>query len=94
MNEAAKPEGKRATAVTVADAADGRLDAGLGQTFGVADRDVLHAAITVMHETTPLQGVAIVEGLLQGIEHKVGSCRTRYSPTDDAPREGVDDEGT
>ena len=31
--------------VTVADAADRGFDAGLGQTFRVFDRDVLHAAI-------------------------------------------------
>ena len=34
--------------VAVADAADGWLDAGLGQALGVFDRDVLAAAIAMM----------------------------------------------
>ena len=36
--------------IAVADAADRRLDPGLGKPFGVADRDVLAAAIGVMDE--------------------------------------------
>ena len=36
--------------VAVADAADRGLDAGLGQALGVADRDVLDAAVAVMDE--------------------------------------------
>ena len=35
--------------IGVADAADGGFDARFSQTFGVTDRDVLTAAITVMH---------------------------------------------
>ena len=36
--------------VGVASAADGRLNARLGEPLGVTDRDVLHAAIAVMHQ--------------------------------------------
>ncbi len=36
--------------VRVASAADGRLNARLGEPLGVTGRDVLHAAIAVMHQ--------------------------------------------
>ena len=36
--------------VRVASAADGRLNTRLGEPLGVTDRDVLHAAIAVMHQ--------------------------------------------
>src|SRR5215831_11589818 len=53
----------------------------------------LHAAIGMMHEATLSERALIVEGLLQSIEHKVSSRRTRHTPTNDPSREGVDDEG-
>ena len=43
--------------VRVADAADGRRDAGLGQALGVLDRQVLHPAIAVVDE-----GAAAADG--------------------------------
>lgn len=36
--------------VAVAHVADGGFDAGLGQPFGIADRHVWHAAVTVVDE--------------------------------------------
>ncbi len=79
--------------VAVADAADRGLDAGLGEALGVADRDVLHAAVAVVDEAAALHGAAVVQRLLQGIEDEAGMGRARYPPADDAPGEGVDDEG-
>lgn len=40
--------------MAVADAADGRLDAGFSPALGVADRHVLHAAIAVMDHASSL----------------------------------------
>ncbi len=54
--------------VAVADAADGRLDTGLGEPLGVADRQVLRAPIAMVHEPTTLVGTALVQGLLQSVE--------------------------
>jgi len=36
--------------IAVADTADRRLDAGLGQALGIADRDILHAAVRMMNQ--------------------------------------------
>ena len=42
-----------------------------GKPFGVADRDILHAAIAVVDEAAFVHGPAIVKRLLQGIENEV-----------------------
>ena len=60
--------------ITVADAADRRLDARLRQPLGVLDRDVLAAAIAVVHEPAAMDGPPIMEGLLQRIEHEARVC--------------------
>ena len=79
--------------VAVADAADGRLDAGLGEPLGVADRDVLQAAVRVMNEPTVPDGTARVESLLQGIQHEAGMSGARDPPADGSTGEDIDDEG-
>ena len=79
--------------VAVADAADRRHETGLGQALGVLDRDVLHAAIGVVHEAAAGDGFAIMQRLLQRIEHEAGMRRPRHAPADDAAGVGVDDEG-
>lgn len=76
---------RQSVVVAVSDTADRRFDTGFGQTFSVADRDILYAPITVMHEAIPLGRAAIVRGLLQGIEHEAGLCRARHAPADDPP---------
>ena len=78
--------------VAVADAADGRHEAGLGEALGVLDRDVLHAAIGVVDETAAGDGLSIMDGLLQRVEHEAGVRRPRHAPADDATGVGVDDE--
>jgi len=55
--------GKRVV-VAVADAADGRHQAGLGQSLRLLDRDVLDAAIGVMNEIAG-DGLSLVQRLLQ-----------------------------
>ena len=79
--------------VAIADAADGRLDASIGQALGVADRDVLHATIAVMHQAVPREGPPVVERLFQGIQDKAGLGRARHPQADDPPGEGIDDKG-
>jgi hypothetical protein len=39
-----------------ADAADGGFDTGIGQALSVADQDVLHAAIAMMHQAALREG--------------------------------------
>ena len=46
-----------------------------------------------MNETAALDGPAIMERLLQGIQDKTGVCGARYPPANDPPGKGVDDEG-
>lgn len=42
--------GRERVVVRVADGPHGAFHAGLGETVGVADREVLHATVTVVHE--------------------------------------------
>jgi hypothetical protein len=46
----------------------------------------------VVHEPAALDGTALVEGLLQRVQHKAGVRRARGAPADDAARVGVDHE--
>ena len=57
--------------VVVALAADRGLDAGLGQSRAVADRDVLRASTGVADEQAVALGLTGAEGLFKRIEHKV-----------------------
>jgi hypothetical protein len=72
--------------VTVVDASDRRLDACLCQPLGISNGHILNAAVRVAYE-------AAMNGTLQGIEDKLGMCRSAHSPTDDAPSKSVDHEG-
>jgi hypothetical protein len=60
--------------ITVADAADGWLDAGLKQALAVANRDVLHATVAVMYEAALPDWAAVTQRLLECIEHEVRAC--------------------
>src|ERR1700738_4090790 len=53
----------------------------LGQALGVPDRQILAAAIAVMHHT--LDARARPNCLLQCIENQLGVHRARYAPSDD-----------
>jgi hypothetical protein len=79
--------------VAVAGAADRGLDARLGKPLGILDRNVLHTAIAVVDEAATPDRPALVQGLLQCVQHKAGVSGARDTPTDDAPGKGVDDEG-
>ena len=58
------------TVVAIAHATHRRLDTGVGQALGVFDRDVLAASVAVMHEPAAMKGSAVMQGLLQGVEHE------------------------
>ena len=79
--------------VAVTDAADRRLDARRGKPLGILDRDVLHTAITVVDEAAAPDGPALVQGLLQRVQHEAGMSRAGDTPADDTPRKDVDDKG-
>src|SRR3954464_15048655 len=76
------------TGSAVADAADRGLDAGVGQALGVADRDILHAAIAMVHQAALAAGPPVVERLFQGIQDKAGLGRSRNPPARACPRAG------
>ena len=57
--------------VTVADAADRRLDPGFGQALGVLDRDILGAAIAMMDEAAATGRPPVMERLFQGVQDEV-----------------------
>ena len=79
--------------VGIPDTAHRGNHAGVGEAFGVADRQVLAASITVMDEAIAGRGAARMQGLLEGIEHEGRMRGSALSPTDDPPREHVDHEG-
>jgi len=79
--------------VAVTDTSDGGLDACLGQSLGIFDREVLDAAIAVVDETAAMNGTPIMERLLQRVEDEACMRRPAHPPADDAAGEGVDDEG-
>ncbi len=58
------------------------MDACLGQTFGVADRQVLDAAIGVVERA--IAGSAGMHGLLQGVEHETCVGCPPHAPPDNA----------
>ena len=79
--------------IAAADAADRRLDASVGETFGVADRNVLRSAVRVVNETAALGGPAVVECLFERVQNEAGMGCAGHPPAHDPAGEGVDDEG-
>ena len=79
--------------VAVADAADRGLNACLGKPLGILDGEVLHTAIAVVDEAAAANRPSLMQRLLQRIQHEAGVSRAGDAPADNAPREGVDDEG-
>ena len=57
--------------VTITLAADGRFDAGLGQSLGVADGNLLRAAILMMDQAGITLGLVGIKRLFQGIQNEV-----------------------
>ena len=79
--------------IRIAPAAYRRLDAGLCEAFGVANREILHAPVAMMHQSVRSLVLPLADGLLEGIEGEIGSERARDSPAHDPAAEDVDDEG-
>lgn len=67
--------------VRVTPAADRRLDALLGQAFGVPNREILRAAIRVMDQ--PLAVLPVPQRLLKGVERQFARERVEHTPADD-----------
>ena len=57
--------------VGIPDAAHRRLDPGIGQALGVADRQVLGATVAVMHQSALSAHRAVIERLFEGIQGQV-----------------------
>ena len=80
--------------VAVADAADGWFDPGVCQVLRVANRHVLNAAIAMMNQLALSRRAAIMQRLLQGIQHKSSLGRSGNAPADNAAGKDVDDKAT
>src|SRR4029450_5496339 len=78
--------------VAVALAPPRRLDPTFDQPLGVADGDVLRAAVGVMDQFALALPSAREQRLLQRIQNEVRSHRTAHAPADDAACKDVDDE--
>src|SRR6202051_101791 len=46
-----------------------------------------------MQKPSPMRRPPVMQSLLESIEHEAGMCRSRNTPADDAPGEGIDDKG-
>ena len=57
--------------IRVPSAADRGLDARQRQALGVADRQVLHPAVAVMHQVLACVVLAFTDRLLEGVERQV-----------------------
>ena len=79
--------------VAVALATDRGLNAGLGQSLAVANRDVLRTAIRMVDERAVALGLAGLEGLFKRIKHEIRMHATADPPAHDAASKDVDDEG-
>ena len=61
----------------------------VGKALGVADTDVSNAAVAVVDQAAALDGTAIGQCLLQGIQHEDGVSCAAQAPADHAARVGV-----
>ena len=61
--------------IGIPDTSDRWLDSSCGQTFGVADRQILPAAVAVMYQPAFLNRPSVVQGLFKCLQDKVWSCR-------------------
>ena len=73
--------GERAV-VRVTDAADGRVDAGVGQAFGVLDRHVLAAAVGMADQAAGARWCPLADSLVQGVQHEGRGHRGGRPPAD------------
>ena len=77
--------------VGIPDAAYRRLDAGLRQPLGVANRQMLRAPAAVMDDA--LRPGSRPQRLRQRVQDQFGVHRARHAPADDAAGEDIDHEG-
>ena len=61
-----------------------RSNTGVGESIGIAHRQVLRAAVTVIDQPVDPLAAAIVDGLLKGIEDEISHQGRRDTPADDA----------
>lgn len=79
--------------IAVAHAAGGGLDAGFRQALGIADADILRAAVAMVHQAAAMSRPSLVKSLLQRIQHEAGMSGPVHPSADDAAGIGVDQEG-
>ncbi len=54
--------------VGISDTADGGIDAGLGQTLGVADADILRPTVRMMNQAAAMSGPSFMQRLFESFE--------------------------
>ena len=80
-------------AVAVAPAADGRFGAGLGQSLGLANTEILRSAVAMVHKSATFGLAALADRLFQSVQRQVVPWRVGDPPADDAAGEHIDHEG-
>ena len=75
-----QPDDGLGQVVRIAHAPNRLFDAGLGQTFGVADGEILRPAVAVVDQGVARAYRALVQRLLERVECQVGAQRVRHPP--------------
>lgn len=78
--------------VRVTHTPDGRLDACLCQSLGIANGHVLNTPVRVMHKAAAMNGTPIMKRLFKSIENESCMCRPTDPPANDTPGECINDE--
>src|SRR5690625_2263951 len=79
--------------VAVSRAAHRGLNAGLGKPLGIADGEILNAAVAMMDELLITLLFPLADGLLESIQSKLAPERARYSQAHDTAAICIDYEG-
>ena len=79
--------------IAVTSTSDRRLDASLGQTLAVADRDVLRTPVAVVNQSVSSLRLPGMQRLVQSIKYEVHAHGATDPPAHDAPGEHINDEG-
>lgn len=79
--------------IAVVNAADRRLDPGLGEAFGILDRGGLAATIAVVDRPPAMDWPPVVDRLLEGVDREAGIYLPSLSPANEIMGVDVDHDG-
>lgn len=85
--------GFQSVVIVVANAPYGCLDPGLGNAFGILNRDILAATVALVGQATTMDRSLIMDRLVEGVQNQAGKCRPTNPPAHDIAGVNIDHEG-